>query len=297
MMSFTLNPFKFMKKQLCLLLLQFLLSVFAFGKTVSLEDALKQKLVVSTIMAQNNPTGTGNFRLSLQNLTKEPLVVTIPVGFVFKAVNFDYQDFIHLENKELPVAALATNGLFASAMCIRANRHCPPEGATFLAAGLASSALVDLTTFAFLQHLYNENAMQSALWAISDGFSLSGIDNPRLLKFVANKLKTALPDYTVSYKHRQVAGTTAATALEPLAIKATFQYTLPTDQEVKLDLVDALGNSVLSEYNLVQTMNQTQGRHRFSFTLELTGVARGTYFMKMTSTRDGKEWASKQVVF
>ena len=195
------------------------------------------------------------------------------------------------------MAALATSTLFVKALCIRSSRSCPSEGTTFLAAGLALPNLLALTTFAWAQKLYDKNGMQSALWAISDNDGLVGISDPELLKFVAQRLGKPVPDYTVHYENQEIPGETAALSLKPLEIKATFQYILPTDQQVKLDLVDAAGKSVLSEYNLVQTMNQTKGRHRFSLTLELTGVSRGTYSMKMTSTNDGKEWASKQVVF
>ena len=287
-----------MKKQGSFIVFQFLLSVFTFGKTMTLQEAMAQKSVFPTIIRQINPAGDGrNFHLSLKNLTKEPLNIIVPVGFVFKAVDSTVQDFIHLENKELNVAALATSTLFVKANCIRASRRCPSDGAAFLATTLASPNLLALTSFAWQQKLYNQDAMQSALWAVSDGYDLVGISSPELVKFVANRLGKPIPDYTVRYEHREIPDQTAALSLTPLEIKATFQYTLPTDLQVKLDLVDAAGKSVLSEYNLVQTMNQTKGRHRFSLTLELTGVPRGTYSMKMTSTHDGKEWASKQVVF
>jgi hypothetical protein len=293
-----LKSVQLMKKQGCFILFHFLLSVFAFGKTMTLQDAMRQKSVSSTVVRQTNPAGDGrNFHLSVKNLTKESLTIIVPVGFVFKAVDSTVQDFIHLENKELSMTALATSTLFVKAMCIRASRRGPSNGAVFLATTLASPNLLALTTFALQQNLYNENSLQFALWAASDNESLVGIDNPILMKFTAQHLGRPIPDYTVHYEHRETPGQTAALSLTPLEIKATFQYTLPTDQQVKLDLVDAAGKSVLSEYNLVQTMNQTKGRHRFSLTLELTGVPRGTYSMKMTSTNDGKVWASKQVVF
>lgn len=287
-----------MKKQLSFVLFHFLLSVVAFGKTITLEEALQNKWVTSRIVRQENPAGDGrNFHLTLKNLTKEPLMVKIPVGFVFKAVDSTVQDFIHLENQELPLAALATSTLFMKGNCIRASRRCPSNGMAFLATTLASPNLLALTTFALQQNLYNQNGMQSALWAVSDNSELVGIDNPELMKFVANRLGKPIPDYSVHYENRETPGQTAALSLTPLAIKGLFQYTLPSDQQVTLDLVDSTGRSVLSDYNLVQTMNQTKGRHRFTFTLELTGIARGTYFMKMKSVSDGKEWASKTVVF
>ena len=287
-----------MKKQISLLLFSFCLCSYAFGKTVTLEEALKQKWVTSTIIRHANPVGDGrNFHVTLKNLTKEPLMVKIPVGFVFKAVDSIFQDFIHLENKELAVAALATNTLFVNAKCIRASRHCPAEGTTFLATTLASPHLLALTTFALQQNLYNENGMQWALWAISDDSELVGIDNLELMKFVAHRLGKPVPDYTVRYENQEIPGQTAALSPKPLEIKGLFQYTLATDQQVKLDLVDTTGRSVLSDYNLVQTMNQTKGRHRFTFSLELTGIPRGMYFVKMIAVNGGKEWGSKQVVF
>jgi hypothetical protein len=315
-----------MKKQLCILLFQCLFSVFAFGKTVTLEEALRLKWVTSTI------TNHGGIQVSLTNLTKEGFLITLPVGLVFRAQDSTFQDFIHLENKEVGMAALGTYSVKVNALCIRAARRCPIEGAVFYPKNNASSNLLALVTFAFAQKLYNNNAMQYALWAVSDNNSLVGIDNQPLVKFVAHLLNKPLPEYFVEYKQREVVPaptpqrqqvatvpqrTTSAPSrnissppsqrqvvyeaaeatIEPLAIKATLQYTLPIDQQVKLDLVDDKGKSVLAEYNMVETMNQTKGKHRFNFKLELTGVPRGTYFMKMTSTSDGKEWASLKVTF
>jgi hypothetical protein len=309
-----------MKKRISFILFYVCLSSYAFGKTITLEEALRQKWVSSTI------TNHGGIQISLTNLTKEGFIITIPVGLIFRAQDSTFQDFIHLENKEIGIAALGTYTVKVQAMCIRAARRCPIDGAVFYPKNNASSNLLALATFALAQKLYNHYSMQHALWAVSDDRSLVGIDNMPLAKFVAHLLNKPLPEYFVEYKQREIAPATtpqrttsepsrstrpqpqpqsqrqvvyeaAEEAIEPMAIKSTFQYTLPTDQEVKLDLVDAKGKSVLAEYNLVQTINQTKGRHRFNFKLELTGVPRGTYFMKMTSKNDGKEWASKQVVF
>jgi hypothetical protein len=48
---------------------------------------------------------------------------------------------------------------------------------------------------------------------------------------------------------------------------------------------------------MVEVMNQTKGGHKFTFSLQLKGVARGTYFVKLTAVNGGTEWVSKQVVF
>ncbi len=287
-----------MKNRLYLVLFLLSCSFFAFSKTVTLQEALQKKWVSTTISMQPNEATDGrNLRISVKNLTKGELIVTIPVGFVFQAIDSTVQDFIHLENQELGLAAFATKSTFMKTMCIRANRGCPNNGDVFLAQSLASSQLLYLAVFAFEKKLYTQNAMQSALWAVSDNNDLIGISHPELMKFVAQLLNKPIPDYTVNYNYNDEAGATAATALEPLAIEGVFRYTLPADLQVKLDLVDSAGTSVLKNFEMVETMTQRKGRHRFSYTLELKGVARGTYFMKMTSVSDGKEWGSKQVVF
>ena len=287
-----------MKNRLNFVLFLLSFSFFAFSKTVTLQEALQKKWVSTTVSMQPNEEVDGrNLRISIQNLTKGELTVTIPVGFVFQAADSTVQDFIHLENKELGLAALASKSTFMKTMCIRASRRSPSNGDAFLAKSLASGQLFALAAFAFEKKLYNHNAMQSALWAISDNNDLIGISHPELMKFVAQLLNKPIPDYTVDYRIRDEAGMTAARALVPLAIEGVFQYTLPNDQQVKLDLVDSVGVSVLKDFNMVEIMAQKKGRHRFTFEFELTGVARGTYFVKMTSASDGKEWGSKQVKF
>ncbi len=285
-----------MKKRMSLMLFYACLcSVFVFGKTITLEDALKQKRVSSKVMMRYG-IDRGIY-LSATNLTKETLSILVPVGFVFQAADSSFQDFIHLDNRTFQLAAYDTQSMFMDAMCIHASRRCPAEDAIFLPTTVASGHLLALTTFALAQKLQNEDGMQSALWAITNDHELTGISNLVLAKFVAQRLGKPLPDYFVNYKTRVEPNLVAETALEPLAITGLFQYTLAADQQVKLDLVDSTGRSVLSDYNMVQTMNQTKGRHRFTFTLELTGIARGTYFVKMLAVSGGKEWGAKRVVF
>lgn len=287
-----------MAKRINLVLLNLFLSFFAFAKTTNLEEALRQKWVSATIVMQENEATQGrNLRVSLKNLRKEPLTVNIPVGFVFQATDTTVQDFIHLENKDVPLLASGTKSVFIKASCIRASRSSPHNGDAFLATTLASSPLLALTTFAFQQKLYNLDAMQSALWAVSDNHDLTGIYQLELAKFVAQLLNKPLPDYFVAYKNRDIAGETAARSLEPMTIKGVFEYTLPADQQVQLDLVNTEGVSALQKINFVQVISQTKGQHRFTYTLKLHGVPRGTYFVKMTDVNGGKEWASKQVVF
>jgi hypothetical protein len=285
-----------MKKRIQLILFySCLCTVFAFGETITLEDALKRKWLSAKIIIHYGSEKI--VHLSATNLTKEARTVLVPVGFIFQAADSSFQDFIHLDNSTFQIAAYATQSVSMGAMCIRANRRGPTEGLAFLPTTVASGHLLALTTFALAQKLQNEDSMQSALWAITNNHDLTGISNQVLAKFVAQRLGKPLPDYFVNYKTRVEPNLVAETALEPLAITGLFQYTLAADQQVKLDLVDTTGRSVLSDYNLVQTMNQTKGRHRFTFNLKLTGIPRGTYFVKMLAVSGGKEWGSKQVVF
>ena len=287
-----------MKKRICILLFNLFLSLFVFAKTTNLEEALRQKWVSATVVMQDDAVSSKRgLHLLLKSLIKEDLLVTVPVGFVFQAQDSSFQDFIHLEKKDLPVPALAVQGLFLKASCIRANRRSPPNGTNFLATTLASSNLLALATFAFQQNLYNNGSMQSALWAISNDHDLAGIYDIELAKFVAQRLNKPLPDYRINYNYRDLPGETAANTLEPLRIQGVFHYALTSDQQVKLDLIDAAGKSVLANFGMAEAMSSKKGRHKFTFELQLKGIERGTYFVKLTTVKDSSELASKEVVF
>ena len=287
-----------MKKSIFFVLLVLFNSFLSFAKTVSLEEALSKKWAKATVVMQRKGNSDGrNLKLSLTNLTKAPLSINVPVGFVFEAQDSMVQDFIHLESQNMNLAALSTDSTFLKALCIRASLRSPYDGDAFLAKSMASSTLLSLAVFAYEQKLYDSYDMQSALWAVSDDYDLAGIENKALVKFVAEKLNKPLPDYTVKYKFEDVAGRTAAAALVPLEIDGLFEYTLSKDQKVKLDLVDTMGASVLTKFNFVQIMSQTKGRHRFTFNFKLTRIPRGTYYVKMMGAEDGQECGSKEVVF
>ena len=132
---------------------------------------------------------------------------------------------------------------------------------------------------------------------MSDNHSLAGIGNLELTKFVAQRLNKPMPDYSVNYIYQDLPGETSENTLQPLAIQGVFHYALTSDQQLKLDLVDATGKSILPNLGMAEVMSSKKGRHKFTFELELKGVERGTYFVKLTTVKDGSELASKQVVF
>jgi hypothetical protein len=272
------------------------LSIFA--KSATLAEAIEKKWVSATATKQNRDEYSGkSLRLKLQNLTTSTLQITISAGFIFAPTDPSVQDFINLDNEAVELAAKQQKSISLLANCINAGKGSPSENTVFQAKHMATGNLLTLVNWAVEKKLQHINAMQSALWTVTDNSELTGIDHLEMAKMVATMLKKPLPDYFTSYRTSDRGGIIAAQALEPLSIKGQFIYVLPTDMPVKLDLINADNQSVIADMGLEQKMNQKQGRHRFTFEFELKGIPRGEYFVTMTGQSDGKEWGKMKVVF
>jgi hypothetical protein len=110
-------------------------------------------------------------------------------------------------------------------------------------------------------------------------------------------LKKPLPDYFTHYKLSERAGITAAEALEPLAIHGQFFYELAKDQAVQLDLTNEAGKSMLAGKIGAQSIQQTAGKHRFTFNFRLRGIERGTYWVTMRTQTDNQICGKLKVIF
>jgi hypothetical protein len=191
-----------MKKYWYNLLIINLLSIsVAANVPISLEVALSKSLlkVVVTKHPSVDENQQRNLHVSLRNLTNAPLNIIIPTGFIFVSADSTVQDFIHLADKVIEIASGKSKATFVTGRCIRANRLSPKDGASYIPNQLATGDLLALTQWAAQHKLAYSDAMQSALWAITDGHSLSGIDHLEMAKFVAEKLKKPLPDYFTRY--------------------------------------------------------------------------------------------------
>lgn len=282
-----------------ILIINFLSIVAVAKEPISLEAALSKSLLKAEVTKHpsEDETRHRNLRVSLRNLTNAPINIIIPTGFIFTSADSSVQDFINLDDKVFEIAAAKSKVTFVTGRCIRANRLSPKDGALYIPNQLAAGHLLALTQWAAQHKAAYTDAMQSALWAITDNHDLSGINHLEMAKLVAEKLKKPLPDYFTRYRFREIGGVTAAQSLEPLEIHGQFTYTLANEQVVILDLIDEHGVSAFAGKIGEQQIKQSEGTHRFKFNMKLRGIGRGTYYVTMRSVLDKQLISQMKVTF
>ncbi len=146
----------------------------------------------------------GCVRVEAVNRTGEQARIVIPSGWRFGSQDSTLQDLLVVGEQ---VLALAPNGratVTCAAFCCEASMGGPGAGSGFNQGWLADSALVKLARH-MASTAYDEQAMQQAVWAVSDGSPISGIDageasaTHALRQFVATLTGRPVPWYTTAF--------------------------------------------------------------------------------------------------
>ena len=170
---------------------------------IGLGAALRSGQVNLTVSGLGGHSGAC-VRVEAVNRTGEQARITIPSGWRFGSQDSTLQDLLVVGEQ---VLALAPNGratVTCAAFCCEASMGGPGAGTSFNEGSLADSALVKLA-----RHMatagYAEEAMQQAVWAVSDGSPISAIDAGEasttlaLRQFVAALTGRPVPWYTTAF--------------------------------------------------------------------------------------------------
>lgn len=193
----TLNPL------LLAIALSLTLTSFAKKNTVSLKTALDRKLISAKAICK----GGLNLNYSVQNLTKDSLMVIIPAGWRFNSNDpkNDYQDILVTKPEIFVLKNKETKNIDIKGYCCELTKNGPMKGAAYTLGTLADSNLVQLARY-LNAHPSDQNTEQHAVWAISDKEETANITNPNdsiaeiIRKFVAILKDEPLPWYTLLKK-------------------------------------------------------------------------------------------------
>jgi hypothetical protein len=193
----TLNPL------LLAIALSLTLTSFAKKNIVSLKIALEKKL----ISAKATCKGGLNLNYSVQNLTKDSLMVIIPVGWRFNSNDpkNDYQDILVTKTDIIVLKTKEYKNVDIKGYCCELTKNGPIKGAPYTLGTLADSNLVHLARYLYI-HPSDQNTEQHAIWAISDKEETANIAHANdsiadiIRRFVAILKNEPLPWYTLVKK-------------------------------------------------------------------------------------------------
>jgi len=215
-------------------------------------------------------------KLEAWNRSAEPLNVTIPSGWRFPSSDSTLQDMLVVGDQVLALAPGIRTSLACRAFCCEATRGSPNAGAAFEQGAMADERLVKLA-----QHLaasgYPDDAAQQAVWAVSDGSPISGIDAGEgavtlgLRQFVAGLTGRPVPWYTTRFGE---ARQDRAFNPDPIHVTGSLEFQQRHAGVLSIVVKDAVGRTIRV---IDEGRDLRQGRYTIDVELTVQDWAKGRY--------------------
>jgi len=242
---------------------------------LTLEEALAKKMVSCKIASTGAYSGE-SVSLTITNLSASNLNISIPNGTVFKPAEEGDQDLIIASDKVLAINGKATSTSILDGFCMEASDHSPQADNGMKLSKTSNANLQALTQF-LNKKGYDENTIQQAVWVVSDGQSISYVDNEDVK---AKELRTFLSTLTKQpdpwYETEQKIAVTEERVIEskPVSVNGKIQFV--SDGKIKIHEV------VKNAYGKVMDTSEElefpkQGKWNYQFTLTVEGWEKGNY--------------------
>lgn len=254
-------------------------------KTVSLDEAIVQKLVVADAMATGGYSGE-SVQLTVTNKSTQPLKIVVPAGFCFYPKNEGEQTLITTEEQSLIVDSQKGKTSNLEAYCSEHDDSAPSSETAFKFGRTKNEKLKKLTAYTAL-HPNAKRSFQDAVWAVANGSSISNItvntpEDKALRVFVAELLGIKDSWYSSPQEHRVDEQRNIVSETINIAGNLVFSLDEPTifHQEVKVK-----GGELKFTSNGTQPM--PKGKNiEYAFKLQVKGWKKGDYEVLLKNDKD-----------
>lgn len=239
---------------------------------------------IFNLVAQNKikvtTTSLGGYQgkcvqLVIQNLTSENQHVVLTPGRRLVSDDTTIQDIFIVKRSEIIVASKQTSTMYGYGFCCQSTNHGPYKDATFTLGYMAPPEWIKLA-----QHIdsneYPTSIIQSAVWSISNGHSLSSIyskDREKiqgLLSIVAEIKNEELPWYYFTYER----DTSQLFSGRASRIHGQIDYFLRNNVSVTVVVRNSKGQVVKK---LMDGHVYNHGKHSFDVDFSVRNWPKGTY--------------------
>jgi len=253
----------------------------------AVDDAMPFEQLLHDKRLSVQAKGTGQFsgtaiQAVVRNTSGGTIRTRIPAGWVFHSVDEGVQDLMVVRNEEFVLSAGASKTIQCRAFCIEGPLRGPEDGEQFRAGAMATPKLVSVA-HAVAAGEYPDELVQSAVWAVSNGYSIAGmgaLDSSAndTLRMVTSRLSGQPPP---RYAMRFVEEEGRACSGRPAAILRDFALNVPAGTQFTAVVVNAAGHIVctLEERTLLEP-----GRHARRFEVPVLDWPAGRYAIHAYTT-------------
>lgn len=185
-------------------------------------------------------TGTGQYQdesvsVRLENISSKAISSGIPIGWRFSSVRPEVQDLLVVREELFALAPGQETTVLCKAFCCESFGSAPKEGEAYSKGRLADPELVAVAK-ASAKRAYDDNAIQHAIWVLSDGLDIAGMgamDSTATdsLRMAVSRLSgQAPPHYSLYYAE----GGASVCSGRPEWIRRNINYVVPAGATVTI---------------------------------------------------------------
>jgi hypothetical protein len=147
------------------------------SKHSSIEELVSKKQLKVNICGMGGYQGDC-IKMSFYNLTPDTTFLLLEPGRILTSSDTLAQDILITREELLTLAPREKRSIMAFGFCSEASKAAPDSAGLFILGAMADSTLVVLAEFLDSKgNNYPEDAMQHAVWCLTDGYDLAGIYN------------------------------------------------------------------------------------------------------------------------
>ncbi len=238
-----------------------------------LEEALDRGLLKVSVTATDDAAAA--VHAQVRNISGAAVHTAIPAGWVFTSMDEGIQDLIVVRDELIDLAAGATRTVACRAFCTQGPLRGPGDGDPYRAGGRGAPGLVAVAR-AIAAGVYEDDVAQSAVWVMSDGYSIAGMgamdsSTTDTLRMVVSRL-SGQPPPRYAMRFRQEHGRMCTGEAE--SVQRAFEIDVPGGAVMNAVVLNAQGRvmHVLYRHHVLEP-----GRHPLRFEVPVLGWPPGRY--------------------
>jgi len=257
---------------------------------IDLFELLRQGSITATAEGLGGHEG-GCVSLSLMNLTGSSLIAEIRPGTLLVSGDSSLQDLMIVRREQVELAPFAKGTVTCRAFCVESDDGAPGEKSAFAVARMADTLLVRLAEHVH-GHGYGDEAVQQAVWVISNGHTVSEVAGDDLSAalplrtFVAGLTGVELPWYTRTHVRPSEPGQVYSN--EAARITGEVEFALNTHALITILIKDDRQRTVRV---MGHDRNLGPGRYTIEIDLVVQGWTSGAYTVQFV--QDGSNVLKK----
>jgi len=266
---------------LCFVLHSFTYPTTHAEESINLEDAIKKGLVKINVKGLGGHSGNC-LEAKIRNISSKNISLIIKPGTLFKPNDTSMQDIVVVRGL---LFALEKNNVKTQKLmgfCCKSSNRCPSVGMDFKLVKVSNAKLIEMATY-LSKAKCNENAMQSAIWSISNGHSVSEIYDDDAQKVKALRAEvcrlTGQKDNWYSTNTNRVINERGYIQSEPVLVNGLIKVNLEKPAAIFQGIYKENGDVVEAPEKLFDVPGR--GELTFKFSLKVKGWEKGKYYVKV----------------